>query len=153
MILSDGDFNGWNWGDTWELAHPVDSVGVGHPAGSLRLSWDGTPEPGSTVCFSVPNPHPGAIALLAGGAGSPQSPPRVLRPPVLCETGYLHPIPAFLLSSRGHPAVFSLPVPPHPLLAGAVFIHPPGLRLSGRELPRRDRRSPGPHRRAVSQVP
>jgi len=109
--------------DLWEYFAPCDPVGPGHAGGGLAIACVTPPRVGTTFCvgFSDPPPMGTGATLLVIGVGACLSPPLALAPPAVCTPGSLWTIPVAVLSGVGEPALYCLPLPPVPALAGQLF--------------------------------
>src|SRR5688572_22144247 len=101
---------------TWEYYVPCDSAGPGHVAGGLALACATRPVIATSFCLSFPSAS--GESLLAVGTAPAFAPPLVIHPPVMCETGFVYPLPWALLHARGNPARYCLAIPAEPALFG-----------------------------------
>jgi hypothetical protein len=109
--------------ETWEYRIASDPVGPGHPGGGLAIACAPPLRPGATSCISFSDPPPvgAGLAFLLIAAGGPLVPPLPVPPPGVCAAAILHVLPQLVLQTTGDPAVFCVPLPAQPALAGQRF--------------------------------
>jgi len=104
----------------WQYSAAWDTIGPGHPGGGLPMICIDPPRVGIPFCLVFDNPSPSRAGfnLLLAAAGPPLAPPLTISLPGVCVPAFLHLIPRLVFSAQGNPALFCLPVPPAPALAG-----------------------------------
>jgi hypothetical protein len=109
--------------DLWEFSDRFGPAGPGQPAGGALPITFTPPRIGTSFCvsFSDPPPTGAGFGILLVASGTPLQPPAVLNPPGVCVVAYLHLLPQAAFMVYGDPAVFCLPIPPNPALAGQLF--------------------------------
>jgi hypothetical protein len=109
--------------DLWEFSDRFGPAGPGQPAGGALPITFTPPRIGTSFCvsFSDPPPTGAGFGILLVASGTPLQPPAVLNPPGVCAVAYLHLLPQAAFMVYGDPAVFCLPIPPNPALAGQLF--------------------------------
>jgi hypothetical protein len=124
LLVGGRDVNRMPIADTWEYGlPPCGNLGPGHPGAGLPISCTTPPRLGTNFGLSFSDPPPIGVGynLLLVSPAPCFLPPLVLNPPGVCNQAFVYVLPVVLLVAGGDPAVFQIPLPAVPALAGAQF--------------------------------